>query len=341
MIILSICIPTYNFGKFIGQTLDSLIPELRDEVEVLILDAGSEDETSEVVLEKINKHSQIYFFDQKYRGGIDRDIETLVGLARGVYCWLLSADDLLIPGSIDKVLKLIISNNDLYLCENLLCNIDLDIQSNNPIFDEIKSPYLFDLSNKKERLIYFKNAKTTEAFFSFLSGPIFKKSLWNRGDKIPSSFYGTCWILAGKFLSLIPHGLNVCYVGEPFIYKRGENDSFSDKGIVNRLRISVEGFNHIAQFIFGINSLEVWHINRVVRNEWPLSRLLWVKSLVDKKDIGNIEMLNYVVKQYYSNAFPGKNLSYSVFKYTPTSFVKFLLLIKARSVKKLIQKLMQ
>jgi abequosyltransferase len=200
---------------------------------------------------------------------------------------------------------------------------------------------ILHLSNKNQRLTYFDKARTSEAFFSFISGPIFKKDIWNRSNKIPNSFYGTCWILAGKFLSLIPYGLNVYYLGEPLIYKRGENDSFSDKGIVNRLRISVEGFNHIAQFIFGINSLEVSHINRVVRNEWPLSRLLWVKSLVDKRDIKNIEMLDCVVKQYYSNAFPGKTLSYIIFQYTPTTFVKFLLLIKARSVKKLLQKLMQ
>lgn len=38
---LSICIPTYNFGEFIGETLDSIVCQATDETEIVIVDGAS------------------------------------------------------------------------------------------------------------------------------------------------------------------------------------------------------------------------------------------------------------------------------------------------------------
>ena len=46
---LSICIPTYNFGEFIGATLQSIIKQATDEVEIVVVDGASTDNTAEVV----------------------------------------------------------------------------------------------------------------------------------------------------------------------------------------------------------------------------------------------------------------------------------------------------
>ena len=46
---LSICIATLNRGAFIGETLDTIVPQLRDDVELVIVDGASKDNTGEVV----------------------------------------------------------------------------------------------------------------------------------------------------------------------------------------------------------------------------------------------------------------------------------------------------
>lgn len=46
---LSICMPTYNFGKFIGETLESIMKQIPDGVEIVVLDGGSTDNTCDVV----------------------------------------------------------------------------------------------------------------------------------------------------------------------------------------------------------------------------------------------------------------------------------------------------
>ncbi len=47
--LLSICIATYNRAEYIGETLESIIPQVTDEVEIVIVDGASTDNTSSVV----------------------------------------------------------------------------------------------------------------------------------------------------------------------------------------------------------------------------------------------------------------------------------------------------
>ncbi len=47
---LSVCIPIYNFAKFIPETLDSILAQDgADEIEIVILDGASTDNTAEIV----------------------------------------------------------------------------------------------------------------------------------------------------------------------------------------------------------------------------------------------------------------------------------------------------
>ena len=320
---LSICIPTYNFGKFIGQTLDSIIPNLFEGVEVVILDGGSTDDTANVVAERRRDYPQIEYHQQGFRGGIDRDITKVISLAHGEYCWLFSADDIMKPGSVSKVLNAIQSNLDIYLCELTFCDFYMQPIRENPIFTGITTPEVFDLGNEKQRNKYFSNARTSEAFFSFLAGPIFRKDTWERAGDIPESFYTTCWGLAGRLLSLIPGGLHIKYLGESLLYRRGGNDSFMEHGVVNRLRISVDGFSHIAETLFGKNSEETYHIRRVIRNERTLLHLMLIKlQVVTSQQQGEIEELFSIVSRHYSNAGIVNKFKYVVFRLMPISLLK-------------------
>ena len=80
---LSVCIPTYNFGAFIGETLQSIAAQLQDGVEIVVLDGGSSDDTAGVV-EAFARGSPAHPLpSQAERGGIDRDMARTVALAQG------------------------------------------------------------------------------------------------------------------------------------------------------------------------------------------------------------------------------------------------------------------
>lgn len=313
---LSICIPTYNYGKFIGQTLDGLLPQVTAEVEVIILDGGSTDDTNKVVAAEKRNYPQLTYHYQSFRGGIDRDIEKVVSLAQGKYCWLFSADDIMVPGAIDKVLEAIKSNDDVYLCEHDLSDLAINFIMEYPIFKNLRIQKLFDLGDTTQRKTYFQSARTSEAFFSFLSGPIFKKELWDSAD-IPESFRGTCWIVAGHLLAMIPKGFTVNYLAETLLHKREGNDSFSMGSLVNRQRITIENFQHISNFVFGERSEEAFQIRRVLQLDSPFLCLIHAKlKTALNPESEDINVLNRVVKMHYADPNFGNWMKLALYKAT-------------------------
>jgi abequosyltransferase len=175
---LSICIPTYNFGAYIGETLQSILPQLEDGVEVVVLDGGSTDDTSAVVESMQRRYASLRYERRDERGGIDRDMARAVGLAQGEYCWLFCADDVMKPGAIHRMLENLKSDCDVYLCGLTLCTLDMQPLAEHRV-SKIKGESQFDLAVAGDRQSYFEQALTTTAFFSFASSLTFKKSRWD------------------------------------------------------------------------------------------------------------------------------------------------------------------
>ena len=102
--LLSICIATYNRAGFIGETLDSIIRQLTDEVEIVVVDGASTDATRTVMERYAADCPGLRYIRLPEKGGVDQDFCKAVEVARGEYCWLFSDDDLFKPGAVQRVL---------------------------------------------------------------------------------------------------------------------------------------------------------------------------------------------------------------------------------------------
>lgn len=319
MITLSVCIPTYNFGAFIGATLDSILPQLTTEVEVVVLDGGSSDDTVCSVQLRQKDHPNLRLVEQGFRGGIDRDIDKAVSLARGEYCWIFSADDIMFEGAIAAILAHLASGDDMYLCEHLPCTRDMKPLGSYPLLQEPRHEMVFDLSQPGRQIAYFNQARTSEAFFSFLATPIFRKRLWDAA-RVPESVYGSCWIVAGRLLRTFDTGVRLRYLARTLLYKRGDNDSFADKGLVNRLRITIENFPAIASQVFGANSAELVQVRRVLRTDIPIRIVLFAKAQCARNPRGEDRaLLDRLVHAHYGNAGAGNLLRYWLYQLIPAA----------------------
>jgi len=251
--ILSLCIPTYNFGDYIAESLDSILPQLNSEIELIILDSASTDNTKKIVQNKINKLSNVRYIFHDFKGGIDKDINALINYSKGKYCWLLSADDVLKRNALQKIMNFLKNDYDVILVEHTICDRNMNPLYEYPIFKNLNKVTEFNFSLKSDLNYYIQNARTSEAYFSYLSGPIFKNKLWDSSKNFLNKFDGSCWILSANLLSNFTK-INLLYSNENLIFKRGDNDSFSKKGIVNRFSISIINFEYIANIIFKKNS---------------------------------------------------------------------------------------
>ena len=117
--LLSLCVPTYNRATLLSQALRAILsqitPDLTALVEVIILDNASPDDTPGVVA-----RAQAEFPDAPVRYvrrpeniGADRNFLDAVAQARGEFVYLLSDDDVLLPGAVATLLQLIREHPDL------------------------------------------------------------------------------------------------------------------------------------------------------------------------------------------------------------------------------------
>ncbi|MGC2374223.1 MAG: glycosyltransferase family 2 protein [Solirubrobacteraceae bacterium] len=317
---LSICIPTYNFGAFIGETLQSILPQLEEGVEVVVLDGGSTDDTTVVVESFQRECAALRYKRRDERGGIDRDIARVVDLAEGEYCWLFCADDVMKPGAVRRMLENLNTGCDVYLCGMTLCTLDMRPLAEHRV-SKIKVESQFDLALAHDRQSYFEQALTTTAFFSFASSLTFKKSRWD-AIGLDEEFVGSLWAHVARFFQMIPGGLRLHYLPESYLSKRTENDSFMDKGLVHRYAIAIDGYHRLADAHFPAESLEVQHIRRAVRNEFPPWLLLRLKFTSERERPDDVPTVDRLAAKAYVDRTP-RNLVYRlIYKHTPRALFR-------------------
>lgn len=96
---LSVIVPSYNQGRFIRATLESVLSQGYEGVEILVMDGGSKDETVEVLK---SYGSRITWVSEPDRGQTDA-INKGLGRASGDILCYLNSDDVLFPGSLQAV----------------------------------------------------------------------------------------------------------------------------------------------------------------------------------------------------------------------------------------------
>lgn len=92
--ILTITIPTYNVEKYLNQCLDSfIIPELLEQLEVLIVNDGSSDSSPTIAQKYSEQYPDTFVLINKENGGHGSTINTGIAAARGKYFKVVDSDD--------------------------------------------------------------------------------------------------------------------------------------------------------------------------------------------------------------------------------------------------------
>jgi glycosyltransferase involved in cell wall biosynthesis len=102
--LVSICIPAYNCEKFIAETLNCLLNQSYQNIEVIVVDDGSIDDTKAVV-NKIQDKRLMYVWQENKGAAAARNIA--YRLSKGAYIKFMDADDLInVDGIKNQLLKI-------------------------------------------------------------------------------------------------------------------------------------------------------------------------------------------------------------------------------------------
>ncbi|MBU3104193.1 glycosyltransferase family 2 protein [Clostridium gasigenes] len=112
---LTIGIPTFNRGFYLEQCLEWIYGEINDDpnIEILVCDNCSTDNTEEIVKKYKAKYSNLVYFKQAKNEGFARNLKTVLELAQGEYINPHGDDDFFNRGIITEIIKLINKNEDV------------------------------------------------------------------------------------------------------------------------------------------------------------------------------------------------------------------------------------
>lgn len=112
--LVSIITPTYNCGKFINETIKSVLNQTYKNWEMIIVDDCSTDDTEKVVLKFDDE--RIKYYKLKTNSGAAVARTTAMQLAKGSYMAFLDSDDIWTEDKLEKQLNFMKKNNYAFSC---------------------------------------------------------------------------------------------------------------------------------------------------------------------------------------------------------------------------------
>ncbi len=217
---LSICIATLNRAAFLGETLESIVSQATDAVEIVIVDGGSTDGTDALVAQWQQRYPRLRYERLAVNGGADQDFAKSVALATGRYCWLFTDDDILKQGAIEAVLSRIGEGHDLIIVNAEVRDAKLEkmilknrIKMN---ADRVYQPH--------EQARLFVDASV---YLSFIGGVVIRRDVWNEREK--EAYFG-CLFIHYAVIFQKPFAGTTLVIARPLIIIRYGNALWTSRG---------------------------------------------------------------------------------------------------------------
>ena len=133
--------PVYNAGKYVGKSIESILSQTYTNLELIIVNDGSTDNSREVILSY--KDPRIKYFENDSNLNIVKTRNRCISESSGEYIAVLDSDDIAFPDRLEKQLEFLEANPEYGMCGTYYHIIN----ENNEYQSRIQVP-LNDLDNK-------------------------------------------------------------------------------------------------------------------------------------------------------------------------------------------------
>lgn len=116
----SIIVPVYNVENYIERCLNSIINQTLDEIEIIIINDCSTDNSINIIqqyLNSIEHNKEIILINKKYNEGVSKARNDAINISRGEYILFVDSDDWIEFNMVEKMYNLAkYKNSDLVIC---------------------------------------------------------------------------------------------------------------------------------------------------------------------------------------------------------------------------------
>lgn len=218
-ILVSAIIPVYNSEKYIKKCIDSLINQTLKNIEIILINDGSSDDSLRILRQYEKRDERIVVIDQKNNGpssarnkGID--------IAKGEYISFIDSDDWVDETMFEEMYNSAKENNsDVVICDMKLVNKDEETY-----ITGLNYP-IRNLSERAMKEIIFKELLSNSQFNS-MANKIFRTSIIKKNnirlDK--DIYYAEDWLFNVEFFR---RSKKISYINKAFYYYRRGHESSS------------------------------------------------------------------------------------------------------------------
>lgn len=223
--LVTVIIPAYNTEKYISKCLDSILVQSYQELEIIILDDGSEDETNKICQKYAEIDKRIIFISKENTGVSDT---RNVGIhnAKGKYIIFVDSDDYVDPNYVEVLVKEVENENIQMACVEYFC-----------VKGKIENVHESMLLKDEKKIIRGTDAinllHEKKAFQGYLWNKIFEKNIIINENILFDSKI-KIWedmLFCLKYLTKIE---KVAYINKPvYYYVQRENSAINDDNVWN------------------------------------------------------------------------------------------------------------
>lgn len=273
----SVVVLTYNQENLVVETLNSIYNQTFKNIELVISDDASNDNTQKVIANWIESHknrfANVVINFNKKNLGTSGNITTGIKLANGEFIENIGGDDLLLPDAIEKMHDFLVNNNEANFCTSK-AKLFYKKNGNYIIFDELPKKRIFKKLNESDVTNQFKilaqgNAISAPASF-------FRKSIFEKYGYFEEKYKRLeDW---PQWLKFLLHGQRLFFLDEyTVLYRRHENSIIVNSNPLKDNKIYLDSLNvykeHLLPNLDKLSLIEAWSI---------LIRAKKLESLVEK-----------------------------------------------------------
>lgn len=109
-ILISVVVPAYNYAALLPRALDSVLAQWADDIELIVINDGSQDDTEQVLDAYVREHSGKIQVVHQQNAGVGAARNRGIAMACGRYALLLDADDELMPDALATLREVVAAN---------------------------------------------------------------------------------------------------------------------------------------------------------------------------------------------------------------------------------------
>lgn len=126
MSIVSVVIPSYNNDKYLSECIESVLAQSFSDLEIIIVDGCSSDNSQKIIMEYFNKDSRIKFRFQEKNYGVSKARNEGIAISKGEFIAILDSDDIMAPTRVEELYNALRINADCALAHTDVLIIDAE-----------------------------------------------------------------------------------------------------------------------------------------------------------------------------------------------------------------------